>query len=448
MRALRWTLRRAWMLLVLVPVVTGVGLLDPRLLGALNRPMALPIVESQDAQDAPPPPARGALVDGAYLFTPDELRAAYGVSRLLRSGYDGKGQSVVVVECYGNPDLQRDMAVFDARYGLPPADVQVLAPLGTVPFDANDTLMRFWARETMLDVEVVHAIAPGAKIVVLTSPVAENQGTSGLPEFLQLERYAVDNHRGSVISQSWGASEVTLGDEAGKQEVARWDAFFQAATRAGVTFFASSGDHGATDYSTLDMRHFSPTPTTNFPAADPWVTSVGGTALSREGDGFVETGWGGSGGGFSGFFPAPAYQRALPSPARDQLAGRRGVPDVAASAAPSAGLGYYVRGEWHVARGTSASAPLWAGLTAIANQMAGRPLGFLNPALYELARAPASAGDFRDITGGYNGYFDNGMFVLGYSAAPGWDAVTGLGAPDAERLLPDLIAAIRRERGA
>lgn len=440
-------MRWLWPPLVIVALLAIGAALAPQLVSGWGRAFALPPFAKSDA--ALPTPTPGRYVDGQYLFTPDELRAAYGVSRLLRRGYDGSGQTVVVIECYGNPDLQHDLDVFDQYYGLPPADIQVLAPLGVVPFDANDATMRFWARETMLDVEVIHAIAPGAKIVVLTSPVAENQGTSGLPEFLRLERYAVEHHLGAVVSQSWGASEVTLADAEGQRTVQEWDAFFkEATTQQGITFFASSGDHGATDYSSLDMLRFSPVPMVNFPSSDPWVTSVGGTLLTRYQNDFVEMGWSGSGGGFSGFFPAPDYQRTLPSPARDQFAGRRGVPDIAASAAPTAGLGYYVRGEWRVARGTSASAPLWAGLTAIANQMAGRSLGFLNPALYALAGSPAYAADFRDITAGNNSYVGQGVAVAGYSAGPGWDAVTGLGAPNAERLLPDLIQTIKRQNGS
>src|SRR5205807_5291716 len=109
-----------------------------------------------------------------------------------------------------------------------------------------------WAGETTLDVQIIHAIAPGANIVVLTSPVSETEGVIGLPEFLQLEQYAIDHHLGNIISQSWGASEATLKDATGRKEVQKWDTFFQKATmQQGITFFAASGDNGATDFTDL-----------------------------------------------------------------------------------------------------------------------------------------------------------------------------------------------------
>jgi subtilase family serine protease len=402
-----------------------------------------PVATSDD--QFPTRMASGSLVGGRYLFTPDELRAAYNVTPLLRQGYTGAGQSVVVIESYGNPSLARDVAAFNAHYGLPPADIQVLAPLGTVPYNSSNWLMRAWAYETDEDVETIHAMAPGARIVVLTSPVAENEGTSGLPQFLALERYAVEQHLGNVISQSWGATEVTLDTVAGRQTVAEWDSFFMDATlQDGMSFFASSGDHGATDYGNLQMTALSPTRTLSFPSDDPWVTSVGGTSLKRTGDTFHESGWSGSGGGMSRFFSIPGYQLNLPDQVQSMLAGRRGVPDVAAAADFSAGLGIYVRGHWYPAVGTSTSAPFWAALGAIANQMAGHPLGFLNSGLYALLNTPQYPLDFNDLIAGNNSYVGHGVSVPGFNAAPGWDPVTGLGSPDAAHLLPDLIAQLKQ----
>jgi subtilase family serine protease len=432
--------RRARPLVLVAALLVALVAISPALTGGWWH--ALSLVPFGAAADAPAP-TRGHLIDGAYLFTPDELRAAYGVTPLQRQDHTGAGQTVVVIECFGNPDLQEDLRVFDERYGLPPVDVVQAAPLGTAPFDEHDPLMASWTRETSLDVEIIHAIAPGARIVVLTSPVAENQGTSGLPEFLQLEQYAVDRQIGAIISQSWGASEVTLADAAGRAEVARWDAFFRRATQErGITFFASSGDHGATDYGDTAMKRMASAPTVSFPASDPWVTSVGGSSLVRTGDTFAETGWSGSGGGASAFFARPEYQASLALHASSLATGTRGVPDVSASADRASGLGYYARGEWRAGWGTSASAPLWAGLAAIANQMAGRPLGFLNPALYHLADSSTYRQDFHDLSAGNNTFIGWGVVVLGYEAAPGWDPVTGLGTPNAATLLPDLIRAV------
>jgi subtilase family serine protease len=257
----------------------------------------------------------------------------------------------------------------------------------------------------------------------------------------------VEHHLGNVVSQSWGASEVTLTDAAGQAEIARWTDFYKTATTTqGVTFTTGSGDNGATDYQDLNATVLSPTPTTSFPSDEPWVLAAGGTALSGDGTtpaGYSEEAWQGSGGGFSRFFGEPDFQKALPSSAQGELAGRRGVPDVASDADPNTGMAIYSSREgWSLGGGTSAAAPLWAALVAIADQMAGHPLGYINPALYTLATSSAYAQDFRDVTQGDNTVRAGGATVQGYDATAGWDAVTGLGAPMAEKLLPDLIATV------
>jgi subtilase family serine protease len=337
------------------------------------------------------------------------------------------------------------MDLFDQQYGLPDIKLQIISPLGTKPFDQNNNDMVGWAYETSEDVQIIHAIAPDAGIVVMTSPVAETEGVIGLPEFLQLEQYAIDHHLGTIVSQSWGVSEVTLTDSQGQAEIARWNTFFQqATTQQGITFFSGSGDSGATDYQDLNATVLSPTATTSFPADSPWVTSVGGTRLipQQNGASFTETAWPDSGGGFSRFYPEPSYQQALPQAMQQQLNGRRGVPDVSSSADVNIGPGVYVFGQLVVGNGTSAGSPLWSGLTAIASQMAGHSLGYISPALYQLQTSGHTT-DFRDITTGNNSIHRGGVNVQGYPAVLGWDPVTGLGSPNAEKLLPDLIAAAK-----
>jgi subtilase family serine protease len=388
-----------------------------------------------------PPTATPANLDTA-VYTPQQYRAAYGIQPLLNQGHDGTGQTIVLIESYGAPNLQNTVDIYDQRYRLPPVNLRVLAPLGTVPFDPNNTEMTGWAGETILDVEMAHVVAPGANIVVLTSPVDETEGTAGLPEFLQLEQYAVAHHLGNIISQSWGASEYTLTDAAGRQEIAQWDSFYKTATtQDGITFFASTGDSGATDFTDATSKKLVNKPTIAFPADDPWVTATGGTTLLTNGTQYGQVAWSGSNGGFSAFYAEPSYQQSLPSSYQAQFANRRGVPDVSADSNPYTGLLLYSPFSNSPAGGTSAAAPFWAGLAAIANQMAGHPLGFLNPALYKLEASSTASRDFYDITQGNNSVNDNGMNVQGFSAVPGWDAVTGLGAPDAANLLPDLVSA-------
>jgi subtilase family serine protease len=385
-----------------------------------------------------------ALLDasGVLCYTPHQLREYYGLEPLIEQGYTGKGQTIIDIVSFGSPTIQQDLDVFSQQFGLPHTIVQVINPIHESEYDPHHDKSG-WAGETELDVEIIHALAPDARIIVLASPVAETEGTVGLPEFRQLISYAIAHNLGKIISQSWGASEVTLSDSAGQQELQRWNTLLQqATTQDGISFFSSSGDNGATDYADLNMSRLSPRATTSFAADSPWVTSVGGTTLKRNGTQIEEVAWNDSGGGFSSFFAMPAYQKLLPASTQAAFKGRRGVPDVAAAADPATNLAFYFQGTWETVGGTSASAPMWAALTAIANQMAGHPLGFLNPGLYKIAASASYSRDFHDITFGNNSV-QRSVDVPGYSAQKGWDAITGLGSPDAQYLIPDLIRALQ-----
>jgi len=379
-------------------------------------------------------------------ITPQTLRLAYGIDSLLQKGFTGKGQTVIDLVYLSSPTLQQDIGVFDRRYNLPPIDLQVISPLH-VPEQASRQDHQGAAGEIQMDVEAIHALAPGAKVIVLESPVAETEGIIGLPEFRQLEQYIITHKLGYIVSQSWGTSELTLQDAQGQQELQRWNNVLQlGTTKYHITYFSSSGDNGAAD--AIDTHHnFGHVPTTSFAADSPWVTSVGGTNLSYTGSTYHETAWSdtgdgsGSGGGFSRFYQMPPYQKMLPVALQQQFTNHRGVPDVSADADPATGLPTYVSGRWSLAGGTSLSAPIWAAITAIANQMAGHPLGFINPGLYKLGASATYHQDFHDITEGNNSNPQAG--VKGYSAAPGWDPVTGLGTPNAEKLISDLIAALK-----
>jgi len=374
------------------------------------------------------------------------MRLAYGMEALIERGFTGKGQTVVDIVSYGSPTLQQDMDVFDKQFDLPAITVQTIAPLGVAKPDPNNKDINGWAEETTLDVELIHAMAPGAAIVVLTSPVDETEGSIGMPEFLKLEQYAVEHKLGQIFSQSYVASETTLADAQGQQLVQTYTAFYkQLAEQKTWTVLTGSGDHGATDYVDLAATRLSPTPIVNFPADVPWVTAVGGTALMDVSTHLTETAWGNaggaSGGGFSKFFSEPDYQKTLPGNVQAQMNGQRGIPDIAANADPSTAMAIYFNGVWQQIGGTSAATPTWAAIIAVANQMAGHPLGFINPGLYKIATSDKVTTDFRDITSGDNSYNQDGLKVKGYQAVPGWDAVTGIGAPLGEKLLPDLIAA-------
>lgn len=373
--------------------------------------------------------------------TPQSMRTAYGLLPLIQKGDTGQGQTIVDIVSFGSPTLQHDLDAFDQQFGLPPITVQQFSPLNEPVNDPRNDRPG-WGDETTLDVEIMHALAPGAKIIVLTSPVAETEGTMGLPEFRQLIQYTIDHKLGNIVSLSWGASEATLKDAAGQAEIQKWNALLQqATTQDGITFLASSGDNGATDYADVQERALATTPTSSFPNDSPWVVSVGGTSLHRLATAFTESAWNSSGGGLSKFYQEPTYQQTLPASVQSLLQNRRGVPDVAGNADPSTGLAMYEKGSWSTAGGTSASAPMWAALVAIADQMAGHALGFINPALYKVGVSTRYQQDFHDITVGNNNVtLAQGTQVEGYNAVPGWDAITGLGSPNAVNLLPDLIA--------
>lgn len=403
-----------------------------------------PSSTTQRRQVQTTPSAPTATVDpkAVFAYSPQQFRAIYGLDKVIAQGHTGAGQTVVVVVSYGSPTLQQDLAVFDQRFNLPPLNLQVLAPLGTVPYDPANSEMRGWQGETTLDVEMIHTVAPGANVVVLTSPVDETEGTTGLPQFRQLEEYAVAHKLGAVVSQSWDASEATLADAAGQQEVRRWTDFYQqATTQNGVTFVAASGDTGSTDFTDASLQHLATTPTVGFPADEPWVLAAGGTYVAPSGNTYVRSAWSGSGGGFSSFFAKPSYQVALPASIQQQMQNRRGIPDVAAPADPRTGLAIYISGNWLTASGTSAATPFWASVVAIADQYAGHPLGLVQSALYRVGASGTYTRDFFDITTGDNSVNQQSVSVQGYQAGPGWDAVTGLGEPNAPNLVSALSSA-------
>jgi subtilase family serine protease len=374
------------------------------------------------------------------------MQTAYGLASVLNAGYTGAGETIVIIDSLGSPTIENDLKAFDAGYGLPdPPSFTVLTPLGKVPFDPNNSAQVGWAFETTLDVEWAHAMAPGASIVLLTSPINETQGTQGLPEFLSLEQYALNHHLGQIISQSWGTAENTLFTPQGLQVMNAFQNFYQQAAGQNVTVLASSGDSGVSNVDANGQPF--PFPTVLFPASSPFVTAVGGTTLSADTSGNYqsETTWnnstGASGGGVSQQFSEPSYQNVLPASVQATLGGHRGIPDVAYNADGNtpvviyAGFfpnpknrGFYVQG------GTSAGPPQWAGIIAVANQYAGHPLGFLNPNLYSLATGDPQ--DFHDVTTGNNGF--NGL--SGYDATPGWDFATGWGTPIASGLIQQLAS--------
>jgi subtilase family serine protease len=388
----------------------------------------------------------GQPAGAGRCYTPDQIRVAYGVTPLLDRGVDGRGVTVVLPEAValsdpGYSDIRQDLALFDRRFGLPAARLTVstrLAP-GAAPYLAGG--------EEVGDAEMVHAIAPGAAIEVILLP----QGFVAA-EFAPMLRLAAT--LGTVVSVSGGLGEHCFTAAA----LSTLNAALETDEDHHVTVIASAGDTGAASIPCSgDSTAPAPEKGVSVPAADPLVLAVGGTSLqinSTSGAYQGETAWNtplaaaterlrpadlepaeASGGGFSNVFARPSYQAGVAG-----LGTRRGVPDVAADASPDTGMAGIqdVGGQAIIGPldGTSASAPLWAGIIALADQEAGRPLGFVNPALYRIGRSRAYPNAFHDVRSGNNTARYANRTITGYQAAPGWDPVTGWGTPNAQALVP------------
>ncbi len=357
-------------------------------------------------------PAGGVRAHAAATsYTPLDVAQAYN----FPPGTDGTGQCVAILELGGgyNPaDLAKyfqGLKISQPKITAIPVDGGSNSPTGDA--DGPDG-------EVELDIEVVGAIAPAAQLAVYFAPNTD-QG------FLDALTTAVHDatNRPAIISISWGGPESSWTQQA----MNSFSSACQDAATMGVTVLAASGDNGSTDGSTDN------TPTVDFPSSSPYVIGCGGTRLSLSGVKITaEVTWnelasseGATGGGVSGFFAIPTYQQQAGVPKSPSGFVGRGVPDVSGDADPETGYNVIVDGSATVIGGTSAVAPLWAGLLARINQSLGKNVGYVNPLLY----AAKSATTFHDITQGTNGI---------YSAAAGWDACTGLGSPDGAALLVSL----------
>ncbi|HEY7349544.1 MAG TPA: S53 family peptidase [Ktedonobacterales bacterium] len=394
----------------------------------------------------------------APCYSPEQMQQAFRLTPLYRQGYDGRGQTIVILGTGKTTTLAADLHQFDLAWGLPDPTFTILHPFGPpAPYTCAGGMDDLQLENT-LDVEWSHAMAPGASIILLIGsndsggPRSANCAYAGLLDALA---YAVDQHLGSVISISYGGSELGDISESASEKAQdrrffnQAHALFERAAKAGITVLASSGDDGATNFNSFsNPSSVWDHPNISWPASDPAVLAVGGTSLAlADANGLYgsETVWnaggGSTGGGLSAVFQEPDYQHAIPD--QTVLHGKRGIPDISFPAAVNYALyGSFLIGElgahrsqwshWDIIGGTSASAPCWAGLIAIANQMRGKPLGLVQPALYSLIGR-----EMHDIITG-----DNSLHgVTGYQARPGYDLASGWGTPIADTFLPALIQA-------
>lgn len=384
-----------------------------------------------DGYARPPIHLKGPAATTPGGYSPAAIYSLYGFNQITQlnsaglglnnySGYNGNagaGVTIGIVDAYDDPNIESDLAMFDTQYSLPACTTAngcfTKAFSGGQP-NANSG----WALEISLDVEWAHAIAPAAKILLVEAP------SNSFSNLMGAVTYAA-SHGASVVSMSWGGGESS--SEANNDTV-----FATAPT--GVVFFASSGDSGSG---------------VEYPAASPYVISVGGTTLSISKTGSItETAWSGSGGGQSAYYSWPNYQSSYPIP--NDPKGLRGVPDVSYDANPNTGFSVYdsarYQGQtgWWVVGGTSAGSPQWAALYAVADGVRltngkSTMLSHAGPtttsALYSLAAPSSYSTYYRDITSGTNG--SCGTLC---TASAGYDYVTGLGSPLANSLIPALAS--------
>ncbi len=418
-------------------------------------------VHARLATAAPPSTAYCEAHYKIACYEPAQVRAAYNLGPLTARGITGKGQTIVIVDSYGSPTVRHDLSVFDKRFGLPnPPSLTVIQPAGRVPEYRPTSNREGWAGETALDVEWSHAMAPGANILVVETPTSENEGTTGFPAIVKAEKYVIDHHLGGVISQSFSATEQTFPS---RKALLNLRGAYQDAARKGVTVLAASGDSGAADVRFNQSTYYLH-PVTSWPDSDPLVTGVGGTQLRQSAKGaWHSVVWNDTynvptqqyifgskgpnplagGGGKSVMFSRPRYQNSV---ARVTGA-RRGVPDISMSGACNGAVDMYQsfpgQAGWYPTCGTSEATPLFAGVVALADQVAGHPLGLINAALYRMSAMGAAAG-IVDVTKGNStvSFSQGGQVhtVAGFRARTGYDLASGVGTVNAARFVPELAS--------
>ena len=400
-----------------------------------------------------PVPSQANCLAGfsSHCLTPEQVETAYNLGPLYARGVTGKGETIVIVDSFGSPTIKHDLGVFDQQFKLPaPPSFTIITPDGKTPaWNPGDSDMTGWGGETTLDVEYAHSVAPGANILLVETPVAETEGVTGFPQIVEAENYVLAHHLGDVISQSFEATEQTF--SGGLAQINKYhlrSAYQRAAgEKDGPTFLSAVGDAGAADVQ-LDGSTYYTYPVTSWPDSDPLVTGVGGTELvAGQGASFTSVAWndtynahigGGThpsagGGGLSVLFTRPSFQNGV----ANVVGGARGVPDVSMNAACSSPVFTYqsfpqsnAPAGWYPACGTSEATPEFAGIVALADQVAGHALGVINPTLYKLSAEKAPG--IVPVTSGNNTVtFDQGgtttTTVKGFSARAGYSPVDGVG---------------------
>ena len=477
-----------------VPAAAGAAVAPAAAAAVQVVPFAAGHILAAGKMTQPPTTAQCETKYHIACYQVSQLQTAYDLAPLFSKGIEGKGETIVIVDAFGSPSIASDLNTFDSQMGLPnPPSFQVITPEGpitTTPKNCTKTYSPTgpdlcsdylgWTDETSLDVEWSHAMAPEANILLVETPMTETEGVTGFPQIVAAENYVIDHHLGDVITQSFGANELTFTSP--DQIYSLRSAYINAA-RQGVTVLAASGDQGATDDSCnpssgcanpANVACCSSTRAIDWPSSDPLVTGVGGTQLQLNAAGdrtapdsvwhdlsstVGVTGpaytWGSSGGGLSTVFSRPKFQDGL----GDTVGDSRGTPDISMSGAVNGAVDYYDTSDpstngWGIVGGTSEASPLFSGIVALADQVAGHSLGYLNPDLYALAQSKGSNG-IVPISQGSNSYTfciaadisaknsscassSDLVTVPGFQANGSYNDATGWGTVDAATFVPAL----------
>ena len=454
---------RFGLLSTLVLVWSGVAFVVAGSAGGAAGVLPVPTARMASTVSFGTPPTTADCEAATHLacYSPQQMETAYDMDSLYGAGYTGQGKTIVIVDSYGYQNIGRELQVFDRAFGLPaPPHFTVLQPAGPVPpFNAKTRpMMVGWAQETSLDVEWSHAMAPGANILLVETPVPETLGVQGFPQIVQAENYVIAHHLGDVITQSFAAPEPSFPSPTSIMNLR--SAYVHAAA-AHISVLAGAGDEGPSGATSLTPQGFAAAyylhRVAEWPADDPLVTGVGGTQLFLNADGtrwqpdavWNDTSLYGSpaagAGGLSTVFSRPAYQNSV----KYRVGNSRGFPDVSLSAAVNGAALVYLDAAaaqgpagFYLFGGTSEASPLLSGIVAIADEYAGHDLGLLNPALYRMAAAGDPA--IVDLTAGTNTvtFPQNGAThtVRGWDAVKGYDLASGLGTVDGAHFVQDIAS--------
>lgn len=440
---------------IVLPIVSVGALVAAVIIANVATRAATPKTSSTESSGFIKPLSTATCVSWFKIrcYTPAQYQAAYDLTPLYNGTATGRpitgaGETIVVMEPYGSPTIRHDLQVFDAKFKLPNPSLTIDRFGKIPPFNPNNVLMGGWAQEATLAVEYSHVFAPGANIVLAETAVDTTVGLTGIPQLMAAQESLTNKGIGDVFLETITPAENSFpGFSSGNySSLLNLRYALKDDYAHHVTVIAPSGDSGPTQV----IGNYAPWPLYKYqvgtwPATDPLVTAVGGTTINLNASGdrlSPDVTWhdlyGASGGGPSSVFSRPQYQNAVAGVVGDH----RGSPDISMAGAPGA-WGYYsfpggTGPGWHIFGGSTEASPMVAGIVALADQLAGHPLGLINPALYKLAERQQAGDKGTGIVSVPSGNNNFGG-VTGYHASSGYSEAVGWGTIDAAKFVPALV---------